>query len=336
MRRLASKEKKGILYSFSIVLISLGIFWFLTSGKESLYVLKNISIKYLILLFVIVILFNLFNMIRLNFLVKSAGYKMSYKNLFHYTITGVFAGFITPMQSGGIPLQLYLSKKENIPLSSATSILMMRGIMAGFVFVLSLPVVAPVAMKYINNGKMSYLLKYFVSLYAIVGIIMLILFVFSHKIEKVLEKRMRGGRIKEYLLSFVKGVENFIDTTIYFFTKGKWNFMLSLLFTALMLVLQSAISPVLLLSMGIKDNLMLSFIFQFLLIFLLSFTPTPGGSGIAEGSGWLLFRYVCPKEYISVYVVMWRFFSTIINVILGFIGFLIFIEEENKEIEISE
>ncbi len=257
---------------------------------------------------------------------------MSYKNIFHYTITAVFAGFITPMQSGGIPLQLYLSKKENIPLSAATSILMMRGIMAGFVFVISLPFIAPIALKYINNGKMSYLLKYFVSLYTTIGIIMAILLLFSRKIEKIIERKMKKGKLKNYFLSFIRGVENFTDTTIYFFTKGKWNFLLSLLFTALMLIFQSAISPILLLSMGIKENLILSFIFQFFLIFLLSFTPTPGGSGIAEGSGWFLFRYVCPKEYISIYVIMWRFFSSIINVIMGFVGFLVFIGEENKEI----
>ena len=56
---------------------------------------------------------------------------------------------------------------------------------------------------------------------------------------------------------------------------------------------------------------------QFVLYFLLYFTPTPGGSGVAEGGFYALFAPLVPRHMLGVYVILWRFFTVYAWAFLG-------------------
>jgi len=45
--------------------------------------------------------------------------------------------------------------------------------------------------------------------------------------------------------------------------------------------------------------------------------PTPGASGIAEAAGMGLYSAVCPKHLLGVFVLLWRFFSPYIAMMIG-------------------
>ncbi len=332
MKKLSKKQKRGLIYSIGAISISLFIFFLLTGDFNSLSVLGDLDIKYIGLLFVLVILFNVFNMIRLYFLAKSAGYSIGWINNFHYTVSGAFAGFITPMQTGGLPLQLYLSKKEDIPASAAMSIIVMRGVVAAMVFMLLLPFIFPFITTYFRNGSMKYLFIYFIGIYVFLGLLIVFLALFAERMEKKVKAKWKDGWLKKHTISLLSGVEGFTATTMGFFRKGPKNLFFAVFFSFLMVLMQSLMAPLILKSMGLEADMLKAAVLQFILIFLLSFSPTPGGAGIAEGSGWLLFKTVCPQESISIYIILWRFFTTIVNVLIGAIGFFIFLKEEDKDV----
>jgi uncharacterized membrane protein YbhN (UPF0104 family) len=47
------------------------------------------------------------------------------------------------------------------------------------------------------------------------------------------------------------------------------------------------------------------------------FIPTPGASGVAEVGFAALFSPVCPGELLSIYMLLWRFFTFYLGVIIG-------------------
>ncbi len=68
---------------------------------------------------------------------------------------------------------------------------------------------------------------------------------------------------------------------------------------------------------GLSPPVLQTMITQIILSYLLLFAPTPGASGIAEGGGFLLFKPLCPEHLLGIFIVLWRFFSYYLLVILG-------------------
>ena len=59
------------------------------------------------------------------------------------------------------------------------------------------------------------------------------------------------------------------------------------------------------------------YMIQFVLYFLLYFTPTPGGTGVAEGGCYVMFSSSIPNHLLGIFVILWRFFTIYIWVIIG-------------------
>ena len=56
---------------------------------------------------------------------------------------------------------------------------------------------------------------------------------------------------------------------------------------------------------------------QIIPLLVFYFSPTPGSSGLAEVSTMAAMAPVLPKSYQAAYVIVWRFFTLIINMIIG-------------------
>ena len=91
-----------------------------------------------------------------------------------------------------------------------------------------------------------------------------------------------------------------------FFTSG-----LSLMFIY-------GIVPILMSSLVDDFNLALVMGRMIILNILLYFSPTPGGSGIAEGGFILLFSSMLPEGTVGIVAVTWRLFAEYIPFLIGF------------------
>ena len=65
----------------------------------------------------------------------------------------------------------------------------------------------------------------------------------------------------------------------------------------------------------------LSYVYCFLIVF----SPTPGASGLAEGGGYVLFEAEAPAEVVGSYVVLWRFVSCYLVMVIGSLLFVRFL-----------
>jgi uncharacterized protein (TIRG00374 family) len=56
---------------------------------------------------------------------------------------------------------------------------------------------------------------------------------------------------------------------------------------------------------------------QLILSFMIYLSPTPGGSGIAEGGFSILFAAFIPRHLLGIALVLWRFFGSYLRIITG-------------------
>jgi uncharacterized protein (TIRG00374 family) len=56
---------------------------------------------------------------------------------------------------------------------------------------------------------------------------------------------------------------------------------------------------------------------QIVLYFIRYFSPTPGGSGVAEGGFYMLFLPLVPRHILGLLVILWRLFTSYLGIFLG-------------------
>ena len=66
----------------------------------------------------------------------------------------------------------------------------------------------------------------------------------------------------------------------------------------------------------ILGNVIQIVLLQFIIIFLISFLPIPGGSGLAEMGLYSVFAIYLPKHLLAIAVMIWRFISYHLNTLV--------------------
>ena len=116
--------------------------------------LRGADIRYLIGSIFLVLAFVLGESVILWWLFRTSGQKAKASHCCLYSFVGFFFSAITPSASGGQPMQLYFMKKDKLPLSVSTLILLIVTITYKMVLViLGLAVLVirpPVVMHYLN------------------------------------------------------------------------------------------------------------------------------------------------------------------------------------------
>jgi uncharacterized protein (TIRG00374 family) len=103
------------------------------------------------------------------------------------------------------------------------------------------------------------------------------------------------------------------------FKHRKTSIIYTAFFTILTLFANYSIAYVLIKGLGSDINFLKVLAIQIILYFLLYLTPTPGGSGFAEGGFYLLFYNLVPQHLIGILLLLWRFFIAYLWVIAGWL-----------------
>jgi uncharacterized protein (TIRG00374 family) len=313
---------RGLKIFLFITFLAVTVILVFTVSRETKENLKLISPLFIVFTVLSTFLSQFFNIWRLRYIIKALGKEISWSGAFYYTIGGLFLGGVTPLQVGGVPLQLYICRREDITIPEASAAIFTRGLLSFFV----IPLLAPLVYYYrvyFTAGMMQGIVKY-LSIFYGVGIS---LFIFVIARTDWLTKKFKG--------KFFKGVIEFKEVFRKEFVKRKGAFFNAYLLTALSLVFNFLIAFLLLRGLGVRANFFKATVLQIILTYGLAFMPTPGASGLAEGSAYGLFRDFVPKSILGVYVVLWRFFTSYLGMIIGGIALSRFLVEiktdEGKE-----
>ncbi len=249
-------------------------------------------------------------------------------------VIGLYYGALTPFATGGQPMQVVYMHRYKIPVGTSTCIVCIKFV----VYELSLCAFYVVAMLFrgvdffYNQNHIFWLttLGFVVNLVAVFFIIMTI-------INKRFVLRVGGGLIR--LLSRIRIIrkkESAIDdfektiddyhTAAAYISRYKMRAVGSFLISVINLGFLFAIPYFIYLAFGHTQHTLIDLItMQAFLYLAMSFFPTPGGAGAAEGGFYLFFSTFFVNVPVYIAMLMWRFLTYYLILIVGSV--LIIFEE---------
>ncbi|MCK4353141.1 flippase-like domain-containing protein [candidate division WOR-3 bacterium] len=325
-KKVMQNVKKGLRIFLILTVVSITVILIFTVSKGTFQSLKQVSPLFLSITLVICLLRIYFECLRLQTLAWAFGNWLDFKSSAEFTIGGYFLS-LTPFGVGGLPLQFYILMRKKFSFGESGAIISMRGIAFLLAFIFAMPVLAGYRSLFAGTGirvLSGYLLAIYIILFTLFILVM-------WRTERV---KYRLSKLKTFFAhrgwhKAINWLDKFLDELDKFkfgfkrcWSKGIYKLILTIFLSGVSLFFYILIAPLLFRGLGLQVSIMKTAVIQLILIFLLVFAPTPGASGIAEGAGFALFRSICVKqELLGIYVVLWRFFTYYIGVIIG--GFII-------------
>ena len=251
---------------------------------------------------------------RLMHMVKISNEKISLYQAVQVVFGNYFLALLTPGATGGAVAQLMFLRHAGVPTGKATVLVIVRTLLSIFFLVLCMPFIflhdEGILPGISNQTLMAITLTAFVVIIAIVV-------------------GARQGTLDYFVIRFTRHMKNsrrrkvfafYRDTkcAIALLLQSPWKMLLVFVESGLNLLCIYAIVPCLLLGLGVTDadwyTVMGRMIF---LNMLLYFTPTPGGSGVAEGGFVLLFSETVPAGTVGIIAVCWRLIAEYIPFLIG-------------------
>jgi hypothetical protein len=255
-------------------------------------------------------------------------------------MANIFVSAVTPSQTGGGPIQIYILHRAGVPIARGFTGCLMGAVMAVFCLLTS-TIIILIAKPDLRHEFGEHLTGILVSVVAVFGILALLFLLSLFRTNLV--KNLIGRTLLTILrvigterrLAFTKrvlgGLDQYRECMSVFFRVRKLRLLLALALTMASLGASSAISLALLKGLNVEFNIVNVYLAQFILFFIAYFGPTPGASGIAEFSAfWVLSSLHIRSEILGVYTVMWRIFTSFIAVTIGGIIVLVLIRRSGK------
>ncbi len=231
----------------------------------------------------------------------------------------VFLAGVTPSQTGGAAAQVYVLYAEGMRVIDSTVVLFVGGfittvivLMSGATYLLFKPeLLAP---------QLRTLAPVSFGVYVIILVAIILTLVYPNGFKHVLRwllSRIPKVRDTRAVEKVEHTIDNYHELMAGFFLRGKLIFAAGLLLTALIYVNKFLIGWVVLRGLGLSADVGQVLYLQIIPLLIFYFSPTPGSSGLAEVSTMAAMAPVLPQSYQAAYVILWRFFTLIINMIIG-------------------
>uniref|UniRef100_A0A7C4U880 Flippase-like domain-containing protein n=1 Tax=candidate division WOR-3 bacterium TaxID=2052148 RepID=A0A7C4U880_UNCW3 len=326
--------KKGIRLFFVLLVITITLLLAITTSRETFSALKSFQIKFLLLSFLLWFIYVLFDALRVHTIIHGVTGKFLPLSIsFDINLMGSFLAAITPFQTGGFPIQIYLLHKNGVSVGKGTLIIFLRGVFFGLFFLTTLPFILPL---FKLSNEFFTLFLYSLIVYSVV-IILFIIFIIKpvwlklalFKFAKIVKIR----KIKEGILRLSDEFYDMREKFIIFARRKIFHTLIAYVFTDIAFLSCYSVAPLILKGLGINANFAHTFILQLFIVLITFFFPTPGSTGAAEGGFALLFATIAPKYILGIYSILWRFFTFYLSAIIGGILTLKVFHIGEKEIE---
>ena len=322
MASLSKKTRNGINLFIGFTVITIILLLVFTAKKETIEALKQMNLIYLLIVFLLWAIYVFFDAMKVYTISKAiSGINIGIFTGIQVILAGSFMAAITPFQTGGFPVQIYILHKKGLNIGKGSLVLLLRGIFYGIFVVLLIPFLIPIYRAESTGSIFKYLFKYSFIVYIIVigGLIFVILK--PHLIKRLAfrilyrkRKRTKSLYIARYIF---KELDDMINTFFVFIRHKGWYALLTFLFNGIAYIAYYMIAPIILIGLGQQPPVLKSMLLQVFLILFTFFSPTPGATGVVEGGFFTLFYKICPKFLLGVYTIIWRFFTFYLTSIGG-------------------
>lgn len=342
--------RNGALIAFGISLITLFVMIWTNATPKMWQGLTKFNPTALILVVGLVFLSWIIEGLRVQLISHVLGERLSLGSILSINLATLFTGNISPFTSAGAPTQVYLLHKSGLSVGRATVVVTLRMAISTLCFTIGGPILI-----FIFQGEILRRL----SLEAWAGpirILVMLALAFSVGVVFVLMRPAKGESLANWLFgikwlrqllgekadnlhkAFLRELKEFRDSLLLITQKKKLHLVAVMIYTFFYWVVFFSIAPAILLGFGIsfQNNWVWFITLQFVLSFLISFIPIPGGSGVAEMGFYAVFAFFVPKHLLAIFVALWRVISYHLSTFVGGVFFLKhFKQEDSSEIEMD-
>ncbi len=306
-----------------ILFISLGvaahiIFLLYTTDKEILFQLGDIKFRYLSIIALLVLVPWAGHALRMTIWARFLKVKLVYRDALKIAVSTDLGAALTPTIIGGGPIKLGMLLNHGISASKA-GILIALGTLDDVVFYLTgigfafffaresiIKIFITLKDIILDNWTISLSIFIFLAFYILLRRTGFIRWRLSFL--NILPVRLKRSALR-FMVGIRNGIEETKETITFIIREGKINFLLSVTILYIQWFAKFSILTILLLALNVNVEFINIYLKQWLVWMTMIFIPTPGATGGAEASFFLLFGSSIPKEIITLIVSTWRFFT---------------------------
>ncbi len=325
----SSLRKGGVIFIFLSV-VSLSILFLLRFRGESLEALSRLKLGYLLLALCLVVLDWLLGGGRLWCFVRPLSRNTAYWSGVKAHLAMIFAGAMTPFQSGGGPAQIFILSRHGVPIPKAIASSLMCFISASFTILTSALLLFISGIASTIDIRLQGFYRYGAGLFLLVSALFVIPVVkpnLVHSLIHAISKLASFIKNEDYTNSrFVHGIlshaEEYRLSLSLYLRRGKAAIAFGMIFSILIFLNKFSIAWIILKGLGINAPYFRVILIQIFIILVIYFSPSPGATGFAEFVSAVFMASIVPKHLLPVYVALWRFFTLYLSVGMG--GIILF------------
>ena len=325
--------KNKLINIIIIIVLTLVVLYFSLKDNynEIITLLLNADIRWLFIGYLFVLSYTFFKTIITNDIINKFR-TYGFIKTFSLQIMTFFFNAVTPFSSGGQPFQIYVLKKNNVPISDGTNIIMQESIIHQ-IAVIIVGLITLTLNQFFKVCDVKGIILTFLAIGFLINILvlgLLFLISYSKKINKSLIKWfinlltvLRLVKNKQQLLSKLnKTIENFTNNSK-ILLKDKKRFVKLVGINCIALFCLYIVPLTILFSFGDYNSFdgMTAIILVSFVSIISSYIPLPGGMGGQEYLFVLLFGLYVNQPLLSSLMLLWRFITYYLPMIIGAIIF---------------
>ncbi len=319
--------RKGLALFLLLTLGVGGLVISISADRSALAMLFAARKSYLLLALLMVLCAYCCDTGRFCLLAKAMGYRITFFRGLMLTWLHYFGCAITPMQVGGGPFQVYVLYRSGVPVGSGIAVTLVRTLMSTGLLSIGAPAAFFLAPELLAGHKALRGVFFYVAILSV-----LIWTVFGLSVANPRAIKRLVGCFMIYLKGFNRfqnlpvikfyrhigaEVDSYSSNIRRMMGRGLPWLLLAALLSVFHLLSLFSVLPLLIAAVGLPVNYPLTLLAQTIFTFILYFTPTPGGSGIAEGGAAAMFSILMPWNMAGVMAIAWRFFTEYLSILLG-------------------
>ncbi len=322
-----SKHIKGLGAFILITVFSVGLILYFTFSEDTVSAVKNLEPGDILILLILWFAVLSFDGLAIYLMAAASGEKVRLSAGLGTSAFKYFFNMITPVGLGGAPSMIYYLTKEGVPPGKSSSAILTKIMMNAALILLGAQFAFAENFSLFREQRIIFTVFVITSIVQagfILSIIMIILL--PHYLIGIITKAgnylsryrffRKAANIRKFLVLEASAARRSFR---YYFKHHIILFLCAVCANGISYISSLTIMFFVLRSFGITVAFPLALSFGALLIFIIGFLPTPGGSGLAETLFVLFLSNAAPVYILGVAVILWRFFLYYLSAGIGLV-----------------
>lgn len=317
----------GIQIFIGLTILGFSTTFYLTGSRETWLALQKFHPGFLLLAGLLILVDFLSGALRIHIFARSIQPKGMFVAAFKANLANIFMAAATPFQTGGGLAQLYVLSRNGISYAAGLTISVLNFVATlSMLFIAATFILAIWPNNYFNNGPMLVILDLSRIFFYLTMAFFIVFLFWPQWIGKLAQVILTGlangfGKYREKFIRLAEKITTFIDNykeQLQFYRKTeKWTLVWNFILTTILYFNKCLVAYVIFRGLGLHPDFWHVVMLQMLIVFFLYFAPTPGASFIAETGTSAVMSFIAPNHLLSLFAVLWRFFTTYLGVMLG-------------------